>query len=78
MYDTIFNLPDQIKTAFSLPLKNFNPEDCKAIDKVVYMGMGGSGIVGNVLQDLQGVKQKTERLLALSQGDTGKGKKDAY
>lgn len=52
MYDAIYSLPDHIQKALSLPLKNFVPSSFKGIHNIVFLGMGGSGIVGNIIKDL--------------------------
>ena len=49
IYDLIINLPEHSEKALNI---SFNiPESYKKFDKIVFAGMGGSGIGGNIVKD---------------------------
>lgn len=52
MTDPLFLLPDHIDKAFDLKLVHSEPSAYLGIDKIVFVAMGGSGIVGNIVRDL--------------------------
>lgn len=52
MRETILALPEHIQAALALPIRNFEPRTFTGIDKIAFLGMGGSGIAGNIIRDL--------------------------
>ena len=54
MYKSIAAFPEHIRQAVSTNVENYDPKYFEGIDKILFIGMGGSGIAGCIIKDLIG------------------------
>ncbi len=52
MYKAIASFPQHLKEAMGTNIENYDPDYFTGIDKIVFIGMGGSSIAGCIIKDL--------------------------